>query len=178
MRHSQWRQATWGPRFLRGSRVVEDAEELSLLRTTQERGILEMTLQDQGAAARERPAVARGAARGAQERPDAGGALPEALERRAVRVRDRAGRLDERRAGGLHHIERHEHRLCYGVRHAAVSREPDSSRKPIRLRLLERQHPPRWDRLVATNPLGDPPALPGRQPKFDISGILKAEPPS
>jgi hypothetical protein len=29
-----------------------------------------------------------------------------------------------------------------------------------------------------SNPLGDPPALPGRQPKFDISGILKAEPPT
>jgi hypothetical protein len=29
-----------------------------------------------------------------------------------------------------------------------------------------------------SNPLGDPPALPGRQPKFDISGDLKAEPPS
>jgi ClpP class serine protease len=28
------------------------------------------------------------------------------------------------------------------------------------------------------NPLGDPPALPGRQSKFDISGILKAEPPT
>jgi putative transposase len=31
---------------------------------------------------------------------------------------------------------------------------------------------------VLANPLGDPPALPGRQPKFDISGILKAEPPT
>jgi hypothetical protein len=29
-----------------------------------------------------------------------------------------------------------------------------------------------------SNPLGDPPALPGRQPKFDFSGSLKAVPPS
>jgi hypothetical protein len=32
--------------------------------------------------------------------------------------------------------------------------------------------------LAALIILGKPPALPGRHPKFDISGIFKAEPPS
>ena len=32
--------------------------------------------------------------------------------------------------------------------------------------------------FVTFNPLGNPPALPGRLPKFDISGRLKAKPPS
>jgi hypothetical protein len=49
-------------------------------------------------------------------------------------------------------------------------RESLPSRLVVVLRSVQNPQPP--------NPLGDPPALPGRQPKFDISGDFKAEPPS